>query len=90
MEGIDRWIEHVASVSHPLWLVVTIHGTCHINVSLPLPCFGGGNIDARYAAHRIYAPLYKGRLRQHGVLVKLVSKRSGQIDIDLVAWRRFG
>jgi hypothetical protein len=38
----------------------------------------------------LYELFSKGRIAQHGVLINLDSKRSGPIEVDPLAWRRFG
>jgi hypothetical protein len=44
----------------------------------------------RFASHLLYALFSKGRIAQHGVPINLDSKRSAPIEVDPLAWRRFG
>jgi PRTRC genetic system ThiF family protein len=64
--------------------------SCSVRMSLALQGLFINDVAVRYAAQLLYELFSKGRLAQHGVLVNLDSKRSGPIDVDPVAWRRFG
>jgi hypothetical protein len=48
------------------------------------------DVAVRFAAQLLYELFSNGRIRHHGMLINLDSKRSGPIDIDPQAWRRFG
>jgi hypothetical protein len=48
------------------------------------------DVVVRFASHLLYELFSKGRVAQHGVLINLDSKRCGPIDVDPLAWRRFG
>jgi hypothetical protein len=64
--------------------------SCSVRMSLAMQGLFINDVAVRYAAQLLYELFSKGRLAQHGVLVNLASKRSGPIDVDPVAWRRFG
>ncbi|RZI42159.1 PRTRC system ThiF family protein [Herbaspirillum sp. HC18] len=64
--------------------------SCSVRMSLAMQGLFINDLAVRYAAHLLYELFSKGRLAQHGVLTNLDSKRSGPIDIDVAAWRRFG
>lgn len=64
--------------------------SCSVRMSLASQGLFINDVAVRYAAQLLYELFSKGRLRQHGVLINLDSKRSGPIDVDPVAWRRFG
>lgn len=64
--------------------------SCSVRMSLAAQGLFINDVAVRYAVQLLYELFSKGRLTQHGVLVNLASKRSGPIDIDPVAWRRFG
>lgn len=64
--------------------------SCSVRMSLAMQGLFINDVAVRYAAQLLYKLFSKGRLTQHGVLINLASKRSGPIDIDPVAWRRFG
>jgi hypothetical protein len=48
------------------------------------------DVVVRFASHLLYELFSKGRIAQHGVMINLDSNRSGPIDVDPLAWRRFG
>lgn len=64
--------------------------SCSVRMSLASQGLFINDVAVRYAAQLLYELFSNGRLMQHGVLVNLNSKRSGPIDVDPVAWRRFG
>ena len=64
--------------------------SCSVRMSLASQGLFINDVAVRYAAQLLYELFSKGRIRQHGVLVNLDSKRSGPIDIDPSAWGRFG
>lgn len=64
--------------------------SCSVRMSLASQGLFINDVAVRYAAQLLYELFSNGRLTQHGVLVNLNSKRSGPIDVDPVAWRRFG
>ncbi len=64
--------------------------SCSVRMSLAAQGLFINDVAVRYAAQLLYELFSKGRLRQHGVLMNLDSKRSGPIDVDPEAWRRFG
>jgi PRTRC genetic system ThiF family protein len=64
--------------------------SCSVRMSLASQGLFINDVAVRYAVQLLYELFSKGRLTQHGVLVNLDSKRSGPIEIDPVAWRRFG
>ena len=59
-------------------------------MSLALQGLFINDVVVRFASHLLYELCSKGAIAQHGVLINLDSKRSGPIDVDSVAWRRFG
>ena len=64
--------------------------SCSVRVSLASQGLFVNDVAVRFAAQLLYELFSKGRLRQHGVLVNLDSKRSGPIDVDPLTWARFG
>ncbi|MGJ9418770.1 PRTRC system ThiF family protein [Massilia sp. CMS3.1] len=64
--------------------------SCSVRMSLASQGLFINDVAVRYAAQILYELFSNGRIRQHGVLINLESKRSGPIDIDPVAWSRFG
>ena len=48
------------------------------------------DVVVRFASHLLYELFSRGRIAQHGVLINLDSKRCGPIEVDPLAWRRFG
>jgi PRTRC genetic system ThiF family protein len=64
--------------------------SCSVKMSLASQGLFINDVAVRHAAQLLYELFSNGRIRHHGVLVNLDSKRSGPIDIDPVAWRRFG
>ena len=64
--------------------------SCSVRMSLASQGLFINDVVVRFAAHMLYELFSKGRIAQHGVMVNLDSKRSGPIEIDVAAWRRFG
>lgn len=64
--------------------------SCSVRMSLASQGLFINDVAVRFAAQLLYELFSNGRIRQHGVLVNLDSKRSGPIEVDVVAWRRFG
>ena len=64
--------------------------SCSTRMSLAAQGLFVNDVVVRFAAQLLYELFSKGRIAQHGVLINLDSKRSGPIDIDPSAWRRFG
>lgn len=64
--------------------------SCSVRMSLASQGLFINDVAVRYAAQLLYELFSNGRIRQHGVLVNLGSKRSGPIDVDPSAWSRFG
>ena len=64
--------------------------SCSVRMSLASQGLFINDVAVRHAAQLLYELFSNGRIQHHGVLVNLNSKRSGPIDIDPVAWRRFG
>ena len=64
--------------------------SCSVRMSLASQGLFINDVAVRYAAQLMYELFSNGRIRQHGVLVNLASKRSGPIDVDPSAWSRFG
>ena len=64
--------------------------SCSTRMSLAAQGLFVNDVVVRFAAQLLYELFSKGRIAQHGVLVNLDSKRSGPIDVDPLAWRRFG
>ena len=64
--------------------------SCSVRMSLAAQGLFINDVVVRYASHLLFELFSKGRIAQHGVLINLDSKRSGPIDVDPLAWRRFG
>lgn len=64
--------------------------SCSVRVSLASQGLFINDVAVRYAAQLLYELFSNGRLRHHGVLINLDSKRCGPIEIDPLAWSRFG
>jgi PRTRC genetic system ThiF family protein len=64
--------------------------SCSVRMSLGSQGLFINDVVVRFASHLLYELFSKGRIAQHGVLINLDSKRSGPIDVDPLAWRRFG
>lgn len=64
--------------------------SCSVRVSLASQGLFVNDVAVRFAAQLLYELFSRGRLRQHGVVINLDSKRSGPIDVDPGAWARFG
>ncbi len=64
--------------------------SCSVRMSLASQGLFINDVVVRYAAQLLYELFSRGRLRQHGVLINLDTKRSGPIEIDPSSWRRFG
>ncbi len=64
--------------------------SCSVRMSLASQGLFINDVAVRYAAQLLYELFSNGRIRQHGALINLESKRSGPIDVDPVAWSRFG
>jgi PRTRC genetic system ThiF family protein len=64
--------------------------SCSVRMSLASQGLFVNDVAVRFAAQLLYELFSKGRLRAHGVVVNLESKRCGPIDVDPVAWARFG
>ena len=64
--------------------------SCSVALSLASQGLFVNDLAVRWAGQLLYELLCAGRLRQHGVLINLTSKRCGPIDIDPQVWKRFG
>ena len=64
--------------------------SCSVRMSLASQGLFINDVAVRFAAQLLYELFSNGRIRQHGVLVNLGSKRSGPIEVDPSAWSRFG
>lgn len=64
--------------------------SCSVRMSLASQGLFINDVVVRFASHLLYELFSKGTIAQHGVLINLDSKRSGPIDVDPAAWRRFG
>ena len=64
--------------------------SCSVRMSLASQGLFINDVAVRHAAQLLYELFSNGRIRQHGVLLNLESKRSGPIEVDPVSWRRFG
>jgi PRTRC genetic system ThiF family protein len=64
--------------------------SCSVRMSLASQGLFINDVTVRFAAQLLYELFSNGRIRQHGVLINLDSKRSGPIDVDPAAWIRFG
>ena len=64
--------------------------SCSVRMSLGSQGLFINDVAVRFAAQLLYELFSNGRIRQHGVLVNLESKRSGPIEMDPAAWSRFG
>lgn len=64
--------------------------SCSVRMSLASQGLFINDVAVRHAAQLLYELFSNGRIRQHGVLVNLDSKRSGPIEVDPATWRRFG
>ena len=64
--------------------------SCSVRMSLALQGLFINDVAVRFAAQLLYELFSAGRIRQHGVLINLDSKRCAPIDVDPLAWKRFG
>lgn len=64
--------------------------SCSVRVSLASQGLFVNDVAVRFAAQLLYELFSRGRVRQHGVVVNLDSKRAGPIEIDPRTWERFG
>lgn len=64
--------------------------SCSVRMSLASQGLFINDVAVRFAAQLLYELFSNGRIAQHGVVVNLASKRSGPIEVDPVAWERFG
>ena len=64
--------------------------SCSVRVSLASQGLFINDVAVRFAAQLLYELFSNGRLRQHGVLINLETKRCGPIEVDPMAWGRFG
>jgi PRTRC genetic system ThiF family protein len=64
--------------------------SCSMRMSLASQGLFVNDVVVRFAAQLLYELFSSGRIRHHGVLINLDSKRCAPIDIDPLAWRRFG
>jgi len=64
--------------------------SCSMRMSLASQGLFVNDVAVRFAAQLLYELFSSGRIRHHGVLINLDSKRCAPIDIDPLAWRRFG
>lgn len=64
--------------------------SCSVRVSLTAQGLFINDVVVRFASHLLYELFSRGRIAQHGVLINLDSKRCGPIEVDPLAWRRFG
>jgi PRTRC genetic system ThiF family protein len=64
--------------------------SCSVRMSLASQGLFVNDVAVRFAAQMLYELFSKGRLRAHGVVINLESKRTGPIEVDPRAWARFG
>jgi hypothetical protein len=64
--------------------------SCSVRMSLTTQGLFINDVAVRFASHLLYELFSKGAIAQHGVLINLDSKRCGPIEVDPLAWRRFG
>lgn len=64
--------------------------SCSVRVSLASQGLFVNDMVVRWASQLLYELVSEGRLRQHGVVVNLQSKRAGPIEVDAGVWKRFG
>lgn len=64
--------------------------SCSVRVSLASQGLFINDVAVRFAAQLLYELFSNGRIRHHGVLINLDSKRCGPIEVDPLAWSRFG
>jgi PRTRC genetic system ThiF family protein len=64
--------------------------SCSMRISLASQGLFVNDVAVRFAAQLLYELFSSGRIRHHGVLINLDSKRCAPIDIDPLAWKRFG
>ena len=64
--------------------------SCSVRVSLASQGLFINDVAVRFAAQLLYELFSNGRIRHHGVLINLDSKRCGPIEVDPTAWSRFG
>jgi PRTRC genetic system ThiF family protein len=64
--------------------------SCSVRMSLASQGLFVNDVAVRFAVQLLYELFSRGRIRQHGVLINLDSKRCGPIDIDQATWQRFG
>ena len=69
---------------------VTLPNTVSMRMSLASQGLFVNDVAVRFAAQLLYELFSSGRIRHHGVLINLDSKRCAPIDIDPLAWKRFG
>ncbi len=63
--------------------------SCSVRISLQAQGLFVNDMAVRWASQLLYE-LFQGPIRHHGVLVNLLSKRSGPIDVNPAVWKRFG
>src|SRR5207253_6552922 len=64
--------------------------SCSVRMSLAAQGLFINDVVVRFASQLLYELFARGWIAQHGVLINLDSKRSGPIEVDPLAWRRFG
>lgn len=64
--------------------------SCSVRVSLASQGLFVNDMVVRWASQLLYELVSEGRLKQHGVVVNLQSKRAGPIEVDPAVWKRFG
>ena len=64
--------------------------SCSMRMSLASQGLFVNDVAVRFAAQLLYELFSSGRLHHSGVLINLDSKRCAPIDVDPLAWRRFG
>ncbi|MCL1961275.1 MAG: PRTRC system ThiF family protein [Desulfovibrionaceae bacterium] len=64
--------------------------SCSVRMSLASQGLFINDVAVRFGAQLLYELFSKGRLKQHGAVINLDSKRVGPIEIDPRTWARFG
>ncbi|MBY0365341.1 hypothetical protein CDN99_15585 [Roseateles aquatilis] len=64
--------------------------SCSVRTSLASQGLFVNDTVVRFAAQLLYELFSRGRLAQHGVVINLISKRTGPIDVNPEVWSRYG
>lgn len=64
--------------------------SCSMRTSLASQGLFINDVTVRFGAQMLYELFSNGRICHHGALINLDSKRCAPIDVDPLAWRRFG